>query len=351
MTQRILLTGATGAVGSELVRHLHARGAEVTGVSSRGGPGQCAWKAGSEPPPRELREVAWDVIVNAAADTRWNLPAEQAESANVQPAHALLDLAHEQTHFVQLSTTFACGLPGGRSGDRSDGLPGGLPGGRTSTEPADYRNTYEWSKARAEQVVADRHARTDIVRFPMVIGRRSDGAIDRFSGFFWIASGLCSGAIPAVVGHKDAYLETVAVDDLAARIADTVCAGPPEEPRTSILGRGADALRVGEMFDLMVATLNAWRAPRGASPLSTPPFVTPEAWNRFYLPFARDTLSRVQLRRVETYAAYQGYLSIDDPMTYTHPMPDPADAIQTSQLYWAECHAQAAAAEPKAWTR
>ncbi|MET7293859.1 SDR family oxidoreductase [Streptomyces griseoloalbus] len=334
MSPRILVAGATGAVGGELIRHLRARGADVTGVSSRGAPGQHAWRIGSEPPPRELRDTSWDVIVNSAADTRWNLPADQAEAANVGPTNALLDLADEHTHFLQLSTTFAAGL-------RGDGA---------STDPADYRNTYEWSKAWAERTASARHARTDVVRFPMVMGRRTDGAIDRFSGLFWIVSGLCSGVIPAVVGVKDAYVEIVAADDLAAWITDTVYAGPPEEPRTSVLGRGADAPRVGEMFDLTVEGLNSWRVPRGASALSTPPFVTPEAWNRFHLPFARETLSRVQLRRVEMYAAYQVYLAIEDPIGCTHVMPDPADSIRSSQVYWAENNARAASAEPKAWT-
>ncbi|GAB3654642.1 NAD-dependent epimerase/dehydratase family protein [Streptomyces sparsus] len=331
---QVLVTGATGAVGGELVRRLTDAGCAVDGVSSRGGPGpdQVAWRMGAEPPPPRLRRH-WDAVVNCAADTRWNRSPEAAEQANVGPARELLRLLADRTHLVQMSTSFACGL-------RGDGQ---------SADPADYRNTYEWSKACTERLVRAEHPATDVVRFPAVLGRHGDGHIDRFSGFYWVSAGLCSGSLPALVAHRDAYVEGVAVDDLAAWTTRLIMDGPPTSPRTFVLGRGAHAPRVGEVFDLMLTALNAWRARNGASPLPAPPFVTPQAWNRFYFPFAREHLSRAQLRRVELYAAFQPYWAIEEPLPFTDLMPDITDAITASYRYWAEHNRAAASAEPRAW--
>lgn len=61
---RILVTGATGAVGGAILRRLIAAGYDACGASSRGGssPRQFAWRIGTEEPPDALR-VRWHTVV------------------------------------------------------------------------------------------------------------------------------------------------------------------------------------------------------------------------------------------------------------------------------------------------
>ncbi|MCF3141669.1 SDR family oxidoreductase [Streptomyces platensis] len=331
---RILVTGATGAVGGAILRRLTSAGHHAYGVSSRGGrsPRQLAWRIGTEEPPDALRGP-WHAVVHCAADTRWNLSVEASEQANVAPLRAVLKWMDEPTHLIHLSSSYATGLTGSVAATASDA----------------YRNTYEWSKAAAERLIADECATADIVRFPIVMGARADGYLDRYSGFFWLPSSLCTGAVPALVGDQDAYLDIVSTDDIAEHIRQLVGGDRPAGVRLSVLGRGAGAPRVAQAFHTILATLNGWRAENGVPELEQLRYVSADQWNRFYLPFARAYLDRAQLLRVTAFQAYQSYLSITDPFEVTHPTEPITATLHRSIRRWAETHAATARRVPRPW--
>ncbi|MFC7308247.1 NAD-dependent epimerase/dehydratase family protein [Streptomyces monticola] len=331
---RILVTGATGAVGSAVLRTLRTAGHDAYGVSRRGGeePWQYVWRIGQEEPPAALHGP-WTAVVHCAADTRWDLPAERALDANVAPLRALLARTGPATHFIQLSSSYATGLEGDVA----------------SHAPDAYRNTYEWSKAAAERLVHARRDSADIVRFPIVMGARADGRLDRYSGFFWLPAALCNGAVPALVGDEKALLDVVSTDDVAEHVARLVVGGPPQGRRLSVLGRGDRAQRVGEVFDTVREALSSWRAAHGVPPLDPLPYVTPEQWNRFYLPFAEEHLDRAQLRRITAFRAYQGYLSVTEPVEVTDQVADTAQVVHRSMTRWADTHEAAARRIPQPW--
>ncbi|WP_159074305.1 SDR family oxidoreductase [Streptomyces dioscori] len=352
----MLITGATGVVGAELAEQARAAGWQVTGCSARGGTGATAWRMGEAPAPPELAGP-WDVIVNAAARPRWNLPAARATAANVAPVGALAPLVGPRTHVIHVSTAYVTGLRGTAG----------------SQNPDDFRNSYEWSKAAAEREAVDRYGAT-VVRPPLVIGRRSDGAVSRFTGLYSLIRSCVTGLLPAVVGDGEAFVETVTSCDVAACVLDLARDGRggrdgpvgPVGPvgrdgrdgrvglggsagQPVVLGTGEDACSVKELVEVQFRTLNTWRAARGCGPLEIPTIVTPEQWDRFYLPFARPHLTARQLHAVELLSAFIPYMSTHEPIGVTRRVPPVGPALRTCVEAWADRHPRLAQGHPAPW--
>jgi nucleoside-diphosphate-sugar epimerase len=331
----ILVTGATGMLGSELIEVLRRRGWEdLVGVARRtvrGGDGIVPWTLGEGEPPAQLRRE-WSVIVNAAADTRWTLSTAEAERANVASVEALRELAGPRTRLIQISTAYA----------------GGLRNDVSSPHLADYRNTYEWSKAAAERLVAEAFTDATIVRPSLIVGRRQDGRVARFTGIFALLRGIVAGTIPAIVTTRSSYLDLVPVDDLAATIADVV-ADPDRDGELLTVGGGEDAPRVEEAVRAMVEELNRSRAEWGCPPLEVPRAISPQSWDRFFWPFVQRYISLRQRLIIELLRNYEPYLQIEEPLPVTHRVTDVLVPLERSVRYWAEENSSAASRPAHRW--
>ncbi|GLW56345.1 SDR family oxidoreductase [Kitasatospora phosalacinea] len=338
---RVLLTGATGVVGTELAHQLraaapeHGRPLDLVPVARRGD-GVVHWRMGTEPPPAALTGH-WDVIVHAAASTRWTLGRDEATAANLDPLRAVLALADPDTHLVQVSTAYV-------GGDRN---PEDLRG----SEFAGYRNGYEWSKARCEELARELHpGPLTLVRPPLVVGRRRTGEIARFSGPYTMLQALVSGTAAVVVGDPAGHAEISPVDEVAAALTAAVLTPPPDRPRTEVIAAGPDSLDLATLVDVILDTLNAFRAAHGTAPLDRPPLVPTESWNRFFLPLCERHLSPVQNQAVKLLAMFQSYTSMRRPFTPTWKVPDPATAMAASVHHWATRRPRLALARPEPWT-
>jgi nucleoside-diphosphate-sugar epimerase len=332
---RILVTGASGLVGTALRDLLRDRGETgVLGVSRRGADDVVAWEMGAGEPPAVLRR-AWDVVVNAAADTRWTQAPADARRANVASVEALAPLVGPDTHVIHVSTAYAVGL-------RVDG---------DSRAPADYRNSYEWSKAQAERRARELFARLTIVRPPLIVGRRRDGRATRFAGMYTLLRGLALSSVPAVVGLPNAFLDIVPVDDLAALIGDIAASGAHADGEILTIAGGARAPRVEPALEIILDAFNAWRAQRGLPPIATPPLVAPDSWRRFLLPFARQHLSARQLRVLELLAEFQPYLALTESLPATHHVLDVGGCLRASVRHWADANTRVASLTPRPWTK
>lgn len=325
----VLVTGATGGVGAELVRSLSSRPDVVpVGTSRSGGADVIRWDLLEEPPAEAVRQ--WDVVVHAAASTRWSMTVEEAVAANVHPTERLLERLPETTRLVYLSTAHATGRRGSVD----------------STSTDDYRNTYEWSKAACERLVRDR-PNSVVVRFPIVFGRRTDGRLDRYSGMFKLIPAIASGLLPAVVGEEAAPFDVVAVDDLCAVLAD-VALGFDRQSLVRV-GCGRDAPTVGSVVDVAVDALNDWRARHEVAPVARPPLLPPERWHRFFLPFARSHFSPLQLKTVEVFSEFEPYFCMQEPFDVDRKLEEPHDVIRRTIHRWADDHPRAASRAQAAW--
>lgn len=329
-TGTMLVTGSTGVVGAEVLAEARLQGWETAGCSARGGEESVAWRMGAEVAPAELLRH-WDVIVHAAARPRFNLPAEEAVAGNLAPVAALEPLVQSGTHVVHVSTAFAVGLG---NDTRSEKL-------------SDYRNTYEWSKAAAERDAAARYGAT-VVRPPLVIGRRSDGAVTRFSGLYSILQATVTGLLPAFIGEPSSSPEIVSTCDTARCILQLANTGPVPEP--VVLGTGPGALRLTDVINVMYVALNRWRAEAGPDPLEVPRTITPDQWYRFFLPFARPHLTARRLRSIDLLSTFIPYLSMSEPLEVTWPVQPVAPAIDVAVTAWAERFPRLALSQPRPWT-
>ncbi|MEW2622370.1 SDR family oxidoreductase [Streptomyces sp. NPDC048106] len=340
---RILVTGATGVIGTETVDTLRAADAPphvlVRTARRATDAGLVPWPIGRRPVPAELGGH-WDVIVHTAASTRWTMTRSEALAANVEPLRAVLALAGRDTHLVHVSTAYVAREPE----ERRERTAGGA-------EFEGYRNGYEWSKALCEEVVRQEHpGPLTIVRPPLVVGRRGDGRIARFSGPYTLLHALVSGLAAVVVGDPDGFAEISPVDEVAAAIADAALGSPPGRVRTETVAAGPASLRLATLIDVTCTALNTFRAAHGAPPVARPPIISPDAWTRFFLPLADRWLSPFQSEAVKLLAMFQGYTSMAVPFVPTRPVRDPADAMTAAVRHWAVRRPRLALAEPRPWT-
>lgn len=338
MPRTMLVTGATGVVGRDLVETARRAGWDVVGCSARGaaGPGgsggTVAWRMGVDPAPAVLRRE-WDVVVHAAARPRWNLPDATAYEANVVPVRALDEVVGADTHVVHVSTSYATGLRGDTA----------------STDPADYRNSYEWSKAAAERVVRGRWPDATVVRPPLVVGRRDTGAVARFNGLYSIVRAAVAGMLPVFVAETGALCDVVSCCDVTACLLEAAGAGPTPGGRTDVQGRAGASATIKEVIDAMFLGLNRWRAAQGGSHFSTPSLVTPDQWHRFYLPFARPHMTQRQRHFTDLLAEFLPYMAITEPVEVNWPVAPVLDCVELSIFRWAEAFPRLAMATPAPW--
>lgn len=332
----VLVTGATGLVGSELLDQLRNNdAAEVVGVSRRGSPTKSdivPWDMASEPAPAQLRR-RWDAIINAAANTRWRMSQEEATAANVASVRALGPLASEGTHVIHISTAYALGL--GNSVE--------------SPDLRDYRNTYEWSKAHAERVTRESFSRVTVVRPPLIVGRRSDGRAARFSGMYTLIRGLTVGTVPAVVANHEARFDAIPVDELCRLLADLAGNRHAKEGSVLTIAAGTAAPTVEEAITAIVESLNHWRHQHDRESLERPPLISPDTWTRFFRPFAREHLNSRQLMILELLENFEPYLTLTDPLRPDYAVVDVLSYLKTSTIYWADTTPRIAALAPRPW--
>jgi nucleoside-diphosphate-sugar epimerase len=239
----ILVTGATGFVGSVVARRLVAEGEDVVGLV-RGDPARLPFGvrrlsgdlSKAIEPPSDV-----DAVVHCAASVSFTLPLEEARAVNVAGTQRVLDAAARLPRlerFVHVSTAFVAGTCVGAFGE--DDWDVGQ----------DFRNTYEQTKHEAEEVVRESGLPARIVRPSIVVGDSATGWTSSFNVLYAPLQAFSRGLVRRVPADPHAVLDVVPVD----HVADVIIAALREPGDGTLHAVSADrATTARELAELAAA--------------------------------------------------------------------------------------------------
>lgn len=320
----LLLTGATGLVGSELIPRLLATrpdrmivaltrepaGVRRQGVVAlRGDIGRRGLGLAEDDLAR--LHASLTEIIHCAAETRFGLSLPEARATNLDGTRNLLELARgcrRLTKFVHVSTVFVVG--------RSTGWLAEAP----LRHRNGFTNTYQQSKYEAEDLVLEamHDLPTAIFRLSSIVGDSKTGAVRQFNYVHQLMRLFPRNVLPIIPGDPDAPLDLIASDWVSAALVyllDNAFASG----QVRHLCAGPDAsVTLRQMLDL---TLDAFqRHPRGRAwmPIRIPALVSIAEFEEYVAEVNRgdDVLLKELLRVLGRFIPHLGmYQAFDNSRT------------------------------------
>lgn len=218
-------------------------------------------------------------IVHSAASVNFDLPIADAARANIVAALNVLDLAKRcprLRRMVSVSTAYVTPHDGGAgkveetlaplprgAGELFDDIRAGATPEARLLRECGHPNTYTLTKSIAEHLLLQRRGDVPlaIVR-PSVISASLQhpvpGWIDSTAAFGGFVLMLGLGHLRAVVGHRDARLDLIPVDEVAHRILDA--AFDPQAPPAFLRHATAGAARSPTLDDCWQGIADYYRA-------------------------------------------------------------------------------------------
>ncbi len=323
MTDGVLLTGATGFVGMELLarflartdRHVYAlvRGADDREVVARMERTLVCLFGPDHPYAERVVAVRGDVtlpgfglyggldglaervneVVHCAASVSFDLGLEASRVANVEGTWRVLEFAERcqarggLRRFSHVSTAYVAGEHVGCFSE--DDLDVGQR----------FRNPYEQSKFEAERLVARWREQlpVTVLRPSIIVGERDSGWTASFNVLYWPLRAFARGAYAALPARRDAPVDVVPVDYVADAIF-ALSQTSEAEGATFHLTAGAHVSSVGELVELASAFFDR----------SAPRLIEPAVYRHVVHPLlvraARGARARRALKQSEVFFPY-----------------------------------------------
>ena len=281
----VLITGATGAVGSELLRRLAARnGTTVRALVRRGSQRErditsilpattqradvfilegdfCAGPSlGLAPGVIETLERETTHIIHCGGSTSFTLPLSESRALNVDGTRNVLDFARRCRSLecaAFFSTVYVSGRRSGVFGESDWGDAGN-----------GFVNTYEQSKAEMEELVRQAMGELPILllRLSTVVGDSTTGAVRGFNTIHHAIRLLYNGLAPMIPGDPRERVDIVSSDfvaDAALYLLDHPSASARDGSVFHLASGGYAASTlddlIGSTVDSLVKFRPAWR--------------------------------------------------------------------------------------------
>ena len=287
----LLLTGATGLVGSELLKRLlvakpcrplvvltrqRERIPElnrITGVVALLGDVTHPRLALDDSDYAKLQRSIVEII-HCAADTRFGLSLERSRAVNTQGTQHLLDLARRCPRvekFAYVSTVYVAGRSTGRF------LEGPLP------HQNGFCNTYQQSKYEAEELVcrAMGDLPATIFRLSSMIGDSHTGLVQQFNYVHQLLRLFPRNPLPLAPGIPEAPIDLIATDWAIAALAYLFESGFVSGRFYHICAGLEGSLTLREMIDLTVSIFESHPLGRRWLPMRVPELVALSRYEEF----------------------------------------------------------------------
>jgi len=288
MSRKILLTGATGALGPQLaaellaadardevhalVRSSHVSAQErfenwvavVDGIAcgdSTGLPTQSrlhlaagdVTEDGLGMDPSERRELAreTEVIIHAAADTKFRGSADAQWNVNVEGTRRMLEFAADcprLRQFIFVSTICVAGKSSGTIVEKS-------------FTPSGFLNQYEHTKWEAERLALSSNLPLRVARVGVVMGSRSNGVVHRLGALHHILRWFGRGLIPVVPGTPQSSVELIDVEAVCQFLARAATEDAMDRAPDKTIWHVTAGDRAALLTDLMELTWECFNPP------------------------------------------------------------------------------------------
>ena len=207
---------------------------------------------GMAPAQRRALSRTTQVVIHAAADTRFRAPAELQHQTNVAGTHRLLDWARGCLRLQQVVLVSTTCVAGSRTGRISEVL---------FAAPADFTNPYEQTKWQAELLAHASRLPLRVLRLSTVMGSQRTGAVYRPGALHHALRWLSRGLVPMVPGDRRSPVDMIS-SETAALLVARAAAEPPREFAIYHVAAGQRALPLGDLLDFATEQfklrLEAW---------------------------------------------------------------------------------------------
>jgi nucleoside-diphosphate-sugar epimerase len=137
-------------------------------------------------------------------------------------------------------------------------------------EPESFVNGYEASKWHAEQIAQGTGGPLAILRLATVVGRQSDGSLQRVGAFHNVLRWVYRGLLPLVPGDSHTRVELIPTEYVTEGVDRLLDAPLPSAPAFYHFSRGGSAIPLGELIDLCAARFSreseVWKRGRVEAP-------------------------------------------------------------------------------------